>query len=426
MLTSQVMTDYAALRELGVAQAFYIQSYLGYYSGVNSKIEMTEANSMLGATMLRRGKRLQANQYQLPQTFIPGATTSLTQNWLTWAEQESFKRLVYFAIILDFHVGLARNLNALFSCHEIGTPLPSSTKLWNAPQATDWLHLIHEEQALKVQQPLSLCQVMRQPHLLTASQELTEHNLAATAYLAGCLSLITEYWHMDRLTHGMQSLDDFVLKSRHAELSSLLEQFSAELADSNKHGPEVQVLQEWTFLHLNVSFDEVSCYCGSGSDQDAQDSAPYVQRWYQSAQSRGAVWHAGQIIRAAKAIPYGTLGDVYVIALYQSGVILWVWSLLRKLQPILPGPSTPRVVLDGEETPDVVRFLKTGRGAPYLTDKSGAITSVDDPAVVPVLAKDIIQTNWSKEALPLTTYEAFRFMEHFESVTRQRFFPSSA
>lgn len=408
-----------------MAQAFYIQSYLGYYSGMNSKIELTEANSMLGATMLRRGKRFRADQYQPPETFITPTTTSLTQNWLTWAEQESCKRLVYFALILDFHVGPARNLNALFSCHEVGTPLPSSSTLWNAPRATDWLQVMKEDRALKAQKPLPLYQVMRQPHLLTACQELIDDKLAAVIYLAGCLSLITEYWHMNGLTHGLQSTDDFVLKSRHAELSSLLEQFSGEQVDSSKHGPEVQLLQEWTFLHLNVSFDEVSRYCGSGSDQDAQASAPYVQHWYQSPQSRAAVWHAGQIFRAAKGLSSGNLVDVYVIALYQSGVVLWVWSLLRKLQPLVSGPSTSKVVLDGEETQDVVRFLKTGRCAPHLTNKSGEVVSIDDSAVVPELAKGIIQTNWDKEAMPLTTYEAYRFMEDFASVTRQRFFSDS-
>ena len=371
--------------------------------------------------MLRRGKRLRTDQYRLPKTFMSLPDTSLDQKWLTWVEQESFKRLVYFAISLDFHVGPARNLNALFSCHEIGTPLPSSTRLWNAAKAVDWLEVLMDDSALKIQQPLPLCQVMRQPHLLAACKELADHKLAATVYLAGCLSLVTEYWHMNGLVHDLQPMNDFVLKSRHAELSSVLEHFKAEFTDQDNYGPEVQTLQEWASLHLNVSFDDVSRYCGSGCEDDAQASAPYVQRWYQSPQSREAAWHAGQIFRAAKLLPVGALSDVYVIALYQAGVVLWVWGLLRKAQPVITDPNASRAVIDGEETPEVIRFLKTGRCQPCLTDNSGAVFSLDDSAVVPELAKDIITTSWDQEPMPWTTHEAFRFMKEFANVTRQRF-----
>ena len=376
---------------------------------------------MLGATMLRRGKRLRTDEYRLPETFLGMLDTSLDQQWLLWVEQESFKRLVYFAISLDFHVGPTRNLNALFSCHEIGTPLPSSTGLWTAARAVDWKQILVQDSALKTQQPLPLCQIMRQPHLLAAYKGLTDHKLAAIAYLAGCMSLVTEYWHMNRLVPSLQQMNDFVLKSRHAELSSSLEHFKADFVDQDNHDPEIEFLEEWTSLHLNVSFDDVSRYCGSGSEDDAQASAPYVQRWYQSPQSREAVWHAGQIFRAAKLLSPGGLSDVYVIALYQAGVILWVWGLLCKEQPVTADQNALRAVVDGQETPEVIRFLKTGRCQPCLTDNSGASFSLDDSAMVPELAKDIITANWYQELMPWTTQDSLSFMTKFANITRQRF-----
>ncbi|KAK5059599.1 hypothetical protein LTR44_009424 [Exophiala sp. CCFEE 6388] len=421
-----VQEDYTTLRELGVAQAFYIQSYLGYYSGVNWKIEMAEANSMLGTTMLRRGKRLRIDQYRDPETFTSLPDVSADQGWLIWVEQESFKRLVYFAMTLDFHVGAARNLNALFSCNEISTPFPSSLRLWNAAKAVEWFDAMKQESALRIQQPLPLCKVMREPHLLVACKGLIDHKLAAIAYLAGCLSLVTEYWHTNGLVPVSQAMHDFVSKGRYSELSSMLEQFKAQCLDQSDYGPEVQTLQELVFLHLNVPFDEVARYCGSGSEDDAQASAPYVQRWYQSSQSRDAAWHAGQIFRAAKLFPPGALADIYVIALYHAGVVLWVWGLLCKVQPVTAGSSVPRAVIDGEETPEVSRFLKTGRSKPCLTDKAGVVFSLDDSAMVPELAKDIIATNWGQEPLPWTTDETFRFMTEFANVTRQRFGAGSA
>lgn len=382
---------------------------------------MAEANSMLGATMLRRGKRLRADQFCLPETFMSLPNTSPDQKWLMWVEQESIKRLVYFAMCLDFHVGPARNINALFSCHEIGTPLPSSTRLWNAANGVDWLEVLTQDSALRPQQSLPLCQVMRKSHLLAACKGLVDHKLAATAYLAGCWSLVAEYWHMNGLVPGSQTTDDFVLKSRHSELLSMLEHFKAECTDQSDYGPEVQTLQELVFLHLHVSFDDVTRYCGSGSEEDAQASAPYVQRWYQSSQSRDAAWHAGQIFRATKLLPFGTLSDIYVIALYHAAVVLWVWGLLCKVQPVILDSNASRALVDGEETPEVIRFLKTGRCQPCLTGKSGEIFSLDDSALVPELAKDIIAMHWGQESLPWTTGETFRFMTEFAAVTRQKF-----
>ena len=371
--------------------------------------------------MLRRGMRLRTDQYCLPEAFMSLSDISPDQKWLMWAEQESITRLVYFAMSLDFHIGPPRKLNALFSCHEIGTPLPSSARLWNAAKAVDWLQVLTQDSALRTQQPLPLCRVMRQPHLLAACKGLVDHKLAATAYLAGCWSLVAEYWHMNGLAPSSQTTHDFVSKSRHSELLSMLEHFKAQCTDQGDYGPEVQTLQELVFLHLHVSFDDVAHYCGSGSEDDAQVSAPYVQQWYQSPQSRDAAWHAGQIFRATKLLPIGALSDIYVIALYHAGVVLWVWGLLCKVQPVIPDSIASRAVVDGEETPEVSRFLKTGRCRPCLTDKSGVVFSLDDSAMVPELAKDIIEMHWSQEPLPWTTGETYRFMTEFANVTRQKF-----
>ena len=201
----------------------------------------------------------------------------------------------------------------------------------------------------------------------------------------------------------------------------MLEDFKAQCTDRGDYGPEVQILQELVFLHLHVSFDDVAHYCGSGSEADAQASAPYVQQWYQSPRSRDAAWHAGQIFGAAKLLPIGALSDIYIIALYHAGVVLWVWGLLYKVQPVIPESSASSAVVDGEETPEISRFLRTGRCRPCLTDKSGVIFSLDDSAMVPELAKDIIEMHSNQESLPWTTREVYGFMTEFAKVTRQKF-----
>ena len=120
-------------------------------------------------------------------------------------------------------------------------------------------------------------------------------------------------------------------------------------------------------------------------------------------------------------LPAGALADIYSIAIYHAGLILWIWGLLRRVQPVISLSNGFEVMIDGEETPEVMKFLKAGRCQPSLTDKSGQHLSLEDPAMVTDLAQDIIAANWGSEALPLTTEETFRFMQAFSRSTRQRF-----
>ena len=417
----QVEEEHSALRELGVAQAFYIQLHLGYYSGINRKIEMAEGNSMLGLTMLRRGKRLRTDQYCAPEALLNSSALSTEQKWLQWVEQESTKRLVYFAMSLDFHVAAARRINALFSCDEMGTPLPTCTDLWRAANAADWLTGLNISPTLKVQQPLPLNRVLRQPQLFAVCKAVTDLKFAAFAYLAGSWALIEDYWRMTALTPLSQHTNDFVLHARHTELLSTVERFRSELTDQSGHGAEIFMLQELVFLHLNVSYNHIVYYCGQGSEDDARTSTPYIEQWFDSPQSRTAIWHAAQVFRAAKQFSVCALADIYVIGLYQAAQILWVWSLLSRMQPPKETSDTFSIILDDEETPQTMRFLKAGQGKPYLTDRSGIAFPLGHSAMIHDLAKDIISTNWTSVAMPLTTVETSRVLREFAKITRQRF-----
>lgn len=376
---------------------------------------------MLGVTMLRRGKRLCADQYHPPEVFMDLQDLTIQERWLKWVEQESMKRLVYFAMCLEFHVAPSRGLGTLFTCGEMGTPLPTSTTLWNAASANQWREVLAQDTTLSAQQPLPFNRVLRQPNLLANHLAVVDQEFTALACLGGFWSLVEEYWHMHSLLPDAQAFDDFVLKSRHTELSSILECFKSEFTDQIEISPEVQILQDLVGLHLHVSLDEIARYCGKGTEDDGRASAPYVQRWYQSTQSRAAIWHAGQILRATRLLPPGGLVDIFVAGLYHAALVLWVWGLLYKIQPSTWVSNGAEVVLDGSETAEVMKFLKSGRLKPYLTNQGGHKFPLEDLASVTELARDIITKNWGREPLPLTTMETFRFLQDFSKITRQRF-----
>lgn len=403
-----------------MAQAYYIQLYLGFWSGISAKIEVAESSSMLGATILRRGKMFQAGNYQPPVAFLSLEGLSLQQQWSRWVTQESWKRLVYFAILLDAEVSLARKLNPLFTYSEIATPLPASSRLWEAATAEEWRDILMRDSQLRLNQAHALKRVLREPRLIQAERNIVDTSAAAAASLAGYWALVYEYRQMEALQSSVQDWNNFVLKSRHAELMSLLEQFKMELAEIDDLRTEIVLLQELVLLHLNVAYYDISAYSGRGTVEDAQAAKPYVQWWFESQQARHAVWHAGQIFRFTKSLGPGMLSDISVIALYHATETMWVWGLMKRtVDSRLDAGSTLSVVLDEDETSTVTRFLRLSRGQPGVTGSSTHFVPLIEPASVSDLANDIIKANWGAQIPPWTTSEVARLVQGFSEICRR-------
>ncbi|KPI36507.1 uncharacterized protein AB675_4429 [Cyphellophora attinorum] len=414
--------EHVVLRDLDVAQAFYIQTYLGYWSSANRLIELVESGSMLGVTMLRKGKMLQAESYYTLDVILDLPGLSLQQKWLMWIEQESAKRLVHFAASLDFQVALVRETGALFTYEEIQCPLPMPARLWEAANATEWRNLLDREPALKMQQPPPLNKVLWQPSLLAKCTGSTDTRFCAYVYLSSFWILVKDYWRMASLLPETKAASDFVLTARHSELLGTLDTFKAECTDEPEVAPEILLLQEAAYLHLSAWVAGIAHYCGGKTDFDARAAAGYVQRWHSSKQCRAAVWHAGQIIRAARLFPMRALTDIYATALYHAGLVLWIWGLLYRAQgTYIASPDAPTLAIDGNEVPDTTRFLQSGRCRPMLTDQAGKPFSLESPALATELVRDILADNWGQEPMAPTPREAFRFMQAFSKITRQQF-----
>ncbi|MCJ1472603.1 hypothetical protein MMC13_001252 [Lambiella insularis] len=418
-IQSRIEQDNANLRELGLTQAFYLQLTIAYYSGMGRKIEMAESLSMLGVTMLRRGKKLRKSSYR---SIVPDSTDSgdsLHQQWLHWVEQESMKRLVYFAVTLDAHISMARSLNTLFSYNEIGTPLPTSLDLWSAESAPKWQDLVLSKSQTSAKFPPSLAEVMREITFLTEYQHNLDLQYGALVVLGGLWSLIREFRQMTMLHEGSRSWHNFSPSSRHTELCSVLQHFRMDSADWEQLSPEVQIMQELVSMHLYVSHEELSNYAGRGGEEEAQKATSYVERWFQSPDSRSAVWHGGQVFRAVKRLAPSSLFDMYAIALYHAAVVLWVYGLMKRKQGDSFSVTVLHCRLDGEEGPDLTRFLNRNRGCPGVTSKEGTFVALLDPASVSDLVNEMMQDNWQQQPFPVTTDEIFRLLQGFGAAIRR-------
>lgn len=137
------------------------------------------------------------------------------------------------------------------------------------------------------------------------------------------------------------------------------------------------MMKELFMMNLHVSFDELQLFAGKEGNEEAQRVYPLLKTWFENRKSRQAVWHAGQVIRAALAFPPNQLRDFYAVALYHASLAVWVYGMLslgssrsrtRKNENInLNGTVENEIVyLDGEDTVEARRFIAISRGIPAI------------------------------------------------------------
>lgn len=412
-------------RDLEILQALYLQLDIAFFSAVNRKIELAEAISMVGVTCLRRAKQLCKSRDSNFNFAQQESQSDMEKTWSRWIELESMRRLIYFAYTLDAQISMLRNINTNLSFAEMETPLPCSPSLWHADSAVKWKTAYSVAiQASPGVMP-SLSELMCRMSLVGTSSEVIDRPFADMALLGGLWTLIREHRQLSLRSSEMNYWNSFVLASRHAELSAALRKFKVEVEESRSSSPQIWILQEVLSMHLHVSIDQLHAYAGRGSKEDAYAAKNYVSRWFQDEHSREAVWHAGQVCKAAKDMAPRTMGDTYVVALFQAAVVLWVYGVMSQRRDVNPhnNPGSNRdavqIVLDGEETTDLVKFIRHGRGDPGLMGADRVFTHVADPASLTDVVRNVITENWDREHMPQTTEETARFLQRLALTVRE-------
>ena len=132
-------------------------------------------------------------------------------------------------------------------------------------------------------------------------------------------------------------------------------------------------------MNLHVSFEELQLFAGKEGNEEAERVYPLLKTWFENRKARQAVWHAGQVIRAAAAFSQNQLRDFYAVALYHASLAVWVYGMVslgssrsrlkRTENAIVSGSVDNGIVfLDGEDTAEARRFIALSRGVPAIRD----------------------------------------------------------
>jgi len=199
-----------------------------------------------------------------------------------------------------------------------------------------------------------------------------------------------------------------LLAARFQELSRSLETFRI-LFDEPMHGHSNSTFLtlELVSMHLHVSLEDVQLFAGLEGEEEAARVYPSLCDWMKTPTSRQAMWHAGQAVRAAKAMASHHLDAFQSIAVYHTSLALWAYGVILNANgisyddtimaysdPVFATSELP-VWLDGIDTVATQRFIALNRGMPALQSlqESQPPALIHDPAAILEVIIDVLLCN---------------------------------
>jgi hypothetical protein len=423
--------DNTTTRDLRASQTYALVIDIGMWSGDRRRTEIAESFQQPLVTMLRRGLRFRRSRYSSILPNPEDSEETLNRKWRDWVEQESFKRLVHHLFLHDAQSAMMLNVNPLFSYGEMELPFPFVRSLWEAQTATEWRH-IYLSSGLTSQRLPSLVDTLHDLPQLAVFQGCIDLQLSAFVLLHGLWALINEYHRLKFISKGSSKhWNALVINSRHQELAQTLQQFrmvSHEFTTSPS--PEVLLVHEMISMFLHMSLEELQLFAGKEDKREARRVYHSALEWINSIDSRRAIWHAGQVIRFAKAISPGCLTGSLAEAVYYASLAFWSYSVVFKAKndkmPVGSPPSGtsfvgrwPTVFLDGEETTDVQKFISLGCGCPALKGLQGPAT-LDDPGEIMDVVQSVLRAEAAHDALPPLVQTLWNLMGGLGNAARSK------
>jgi hypothetical protein len=302
---------------------------------------------------------------------------------------------------------MALNVNPLISYADLELPLPAKRHLWEAKSAAEWKGLYHE--SMTTERVPSLADLLRDMSQLSIFQDRIDTQLTALVLLHGMSAMINEYHRLRFISTGdSKHWHALVTNSRQQELDRALQHFRMVCSElSVQSRPEIVLVCEVVSMLLHMSLEELQLFAGKEDKQEARRVYHSALEWITSPDSRRAVWHAGQTIRAAREMAPGSLTGFLAIGVYYASLAFWSYSVVSKAKNVqLLGSLAahlasrgPTVLLDGEEVADVSKFVTLGCGLPALQSPSGP-AFLADPATVMRVVQDVLRGHMPNDTIP--------------------------
>ncbi|KAK6437809.1 hypothetical protein LTR95_005997 [Oleoguttula sp. CCFEE 5521] len=388
----QVEEDNTLMRDLQIMQASLLQLKIGLWSGDSRKMELAEGFQQVLVTMARRGGLFRRGTYERIVPYSEDQGEVLERKWRMWVKQESRKRFALHLFRHDLEASASLLTSPLISYAELYLPLPESETLWHAPSAEQWKATYMRSSAPRHDRQPSLVDCIQDLDILAYKDIFVDSRQASMAVLGASWRMIWEFRQLESSLKGASQWCNgtIVMSSRHAELTKLLQYFRVSSVEDSK----VTLILELLLMHLHLSLDDVQLFAGVEGEDEARRVYPSLVQWTKTTTSRQALWHAGQVIRAARSLRLGLICDFAAIAVFQSCLAFWCYGIItRSTEPNTLASHDITAWLDGSDDHAAQRWIINGKGNAairYLGNQPGqpdgaAFVSNPDEVVVAVV-----------------------------------------
>jgi len=223
-------------------------------------------------------------------------------------------------------------------------------------------------------------------------------DLSCSAFLHAMWGMVWEYRQLCLLFRGATSVWDsgVAVMTRYQELTKVFEYYHIHYNERSK------LLFEVIMVHLHMSLEDIKLFAGSEGVEEAHLMHASIKEWASSRTSRQAVWHAGQLVRAARALAPSYLRGFNAVALLHASLTLWAYGVASRMfrtegwpQPSVrstQNSTTPQqtILLDDDESPATYRFISLDWGMPALSSirPEMPVTFLNDPkAIMQIIAE---------------------------------------
>jgi hypothetical protein len=332
-----------------------------------------------------------------------------------------FYRLVLHLFFHDVHTSAGLQKPPLMTLTELKFNLPASHELWMAKTAVEWSDLYYT----RVPQPhqsFTIMNALEDPDSLHKMADYVDVHLCAMTLLHGYWNQIwtlaesKKFYPASRATHRLSII------TSHRELSNDLANLADKMPSMTRNSPVATLLSEFFMMILHVSPEELQRFAGKYGEEEARHAYVYFKAQTQTLESRTAIWHAGQVLMAAKTMTPTLLRGFNAIAVYYSSLTLWAYGLVtsssslnsttaleQERAPAAFNQATTRspteVALNEPMTTQASQFKASGRGVPGITttDSEGETIFIPLKATDKILrvAQQIYKSNFPVADEPL-------------------------
>lgn len=251
----------------------------------------------------------------------------LKSKWKRWTEAESWKRLILQLFFHDNQASIGMQKPPLMYITEFKFQLPAARDLWLAQTAEAWRDLWWKHGSRPSHLP-SFQEIMQDTDLLESLSNHVDLDLCVLAILQGYWGQIWALRQSCRFYTDSASAHRLALMTEYRELYSDIAEFSQRIPTLTKEHKVPTLLSELFMILLHTDPDELQKFVGKYGEHEAKQASASFKAWSQTEDARKAIWHAGQVYRAARQLSFASLRGFNAIAVYYATLTLWIYGLM--------------------------------------------------------------------------------------------------